>query len=97
MDIYDLERTPRQQFPVARGSDIYTLTFKGFLDCTVVDVLKNDVPVFYGAKCLLNKPLLPKQYTKSDKGYFALIGVSDIVPLWTDFGDKVTLAWIDNE
>lgn len=83
---------PNQRFGIRLDGDRYEIELKSCNNIMCVTILRNDILLVSGFRCVAGTPLLPYRYL--ERGNFIFVTENDELPDYTKFGSTQSLVYI---
>jgi hypothetical protein len=92
MQTVPLEPIPNQRLGIRLGGDRYDITLKEVGGVMSVTILRGDVTLVQGLRCVAGTPLIPYSYLATS-GNFIFVTENEELPDWRLFGSTQTLVY----
>lgn len=89
-----IESTPNQQFTIDLGGSSYQITLKAIADMMYIDIVRDNVAVVSGQRCVSGALIIPYNYLTPTQGNFAFITSPDEMPYYDLFNITQSLVYL---
>ena len=91
-----LEVLPQQSLTIQLEGRRYGITLRYAGNIMAIDIVRDEVDIIIGQRCVPSEFLLPYKYLEDESGNFFFATENDELPIFTLFGDTQSLIYLSN-